>query len=119
MASGKSSVLFSGQPLTNSYVYRSLDTLGYAKTSVLIRADKTGSGVGYIIRGYLAPREGAQKLILDTPHVITSGQLTTSGQTTLITSGLDLAYQAIDIGVKADQSNQSGIVTVTEVRRRR
>lgn len=119
MASGKSYPLFSGLSLTDSYVYSTHDTLGYAKTSLLIRADRTGSGVGYIVRGYFAPHDGRHKLVLDTPHVITSGQLTTSGQITVITSGLDLAYQSIDVGVKADATKQSGIATVLVASKRR
>ena len=113
MAGGKSQVLVSGIGMTNSFVYTAkFTTRGYAKTSVLIDAVHIGSGISYTIRGYL--KEG-----LDVPYSIGSGAITISGSQTLITSGLDLAYDQIEIGLQATQTARSGAATVIVTGKRR
>ena len=110
----KSAVLFSGHGLTNSFEYRNFHVSEYPKVSVQLRLDEPGSGATYTIRGYFAERDKFQL-----PYSICSGTLTTSGQQAVITSGLDLAYCSIDVGVVATQSNQSGQVTVAAIGRPR
>ncbi len=113
MAAGKTQVLTSGVGMTNSFVYTAkFNVLGYAKTSVLIDAVHIGSGINYTIRGYL--KEG-----LNVPYSIGSGSITVSGSQTLVTSGLDLAYEQIEVGLKATQSNRSGAATVIVTGKRR
>lgn len=106
----KSAILFSGYGLTNSFEYRSFHVAEYPQVSVQFRLDEPGSGATYTIRGYFAERDKLQL-----PFSICSGTLTTSGQQAIITSGLDLAYVSLDVGVVASQSNQSGMMTVAAV----
>jgi len=110
MASGKTEVLFSGYKTTNSFEYRKFTTLGFAKTSVVFEVLGLGSGIQYTIRGYPVANM--------TPCSLASGEITTSS-IVLVTSGLDIAMEEMDVGVKSLQDNYSGIITVYVARKRR
>ena len=53
-----------------------------------------------------------------TPCSLASGEITTSS-IVLVTSGLDIAMEEMDVGVKSLQDNYSGIITVYVARKRR
>ena len=102
----KATVLFSGEPLQNSFQWQRIHVGNYKQASILIRLDDPGSGASYSLLGHNAPLEK-----VNVPFIITSGNLTTSGQVVVLDSGISNFYE-LQVGVEALQSNQSGIVTV-------
>jgi len=111
MPIGKSMCLASGLALTNSYVERTATVQNFAKTTIMFETVKRESGVAYYVRG--------QPVIGYTAYqLIASGEILTSGSYTILTSGLDDAYEQLNVGVKARQSNRSGAVTILISRRR-
>jgi hypothetical protein len=110
MALGKSVVLWSGEGLTNAYVYREVSVNNFAKTTVMVENVNQGSGILWTIRGYAVKGHAV--------HSIASGAITTSGTVTTIYSGLDTAFDIIEVGLRNTQSNRTGGGTVTIARRR-
>jgi hypothetical protein len=110
----KSDILFSSYTLTNAFEYRSFHTAEYPKVSVQLRLDEPGSGGTFTIRGYYAERDKIQL-----PFSLCSGTLTTSGQQTVLTSGLSEAICSLDVGLIATQSGQGGKVTAIAIGRAR
>ena len=104
MPEGKSYILASGQSLTNSFVYTGrFTTRNFAKTGVLVEAIQIGSGVQYTMRGF--PIEGLTKNIS-----VASGTILTSGDSAYMV--LEDPYDQIDVGLKAVQTDRSGVATV-------
>lgn len=112
MARGKTEVLFSGKGMTNALQYTAkVDMLGYAKATVMIHAAHIGSGITYNIRGYV-------NAAVNVPYSIHSGTITTSGSVTIISSGLDVTYEALEVGAENTQDNRSGAATIIVARKR-
>ena len=111
MAGGKTEILGSGLALTSAWTYTpKFDTLGFAKTSIMLEAIRLGSGVQYTVRGY--PIAGFSKY-----HAISSGTILVSGASHLIT--MSDPYQEMVIGLRNLVGNQSGVVTVYRTSKRR
>ena len=110
MPIGKVEVLASGQSLTNSFVYTAkATTRNFAATSITIENVSPGSGVQYTLRGY--PMEGFPPV-----RSIASGTVLTSGSIEILQ--LTDVYDQIDVGLKALQTDRSGIANVYVGRRR-
>lgn len=110
MAIGKSYVLSSGQTLTNSFVYTAKYTVrNFASVGITVEVVDPGSGVEYTVRGY--PVEG-----MPVVRSIASGSVISSGNTAYMS--LTDPYDQIELGLKALQTNESGIATVYVTGRR-
>jgi len=112
MPLGKSMCIASGLGLTDSYAEFTTNVQNFAKTTVMFESVKGESGAAYYIRGYPVIGFPAYTEIV-------SGEITTSGSYTMLTSGMEDAYEELKIGVKALQTSRSGAITILVSRRRR
>lgn len=116
MSGGKTEVLVSGAPTTNTYQYNRISVLGYGETSVFVQNTGTGgSGVGVIILGY--PSYETPLSLGSTYIILTSGDVVSSGRVNLY-STTD-AYDSLGIGYASAGTNFSGNVTIVVTRKRR
>lgn len=111
MATGKTELLFSGQALSNAYVYGKKETLGYGVVSIVVDAYGSTSGVTYVVRGYPSLDAPAYSKIIKSDTAIVSGDVHY-----LVLSD---PYEQIDVGVKSTGTNVSGRVTVVVTGKRR
>ena len=116
MSGGKTEILVSGAPTTNTYQYLRTNVLGYGETSVFVQNTGTGgSGVGVIILGY--PSYETPLILGSTYVILASGDVIGSGKINVY-STTD-AYEALGIGYASAGTNYSGNVTVVVTRKRR
>jgi hypothetical protein len=116
LSGGKTEVLVSGAPTTNTYQYLKTNVLGYGETSVFVQNTGTGgSGVGVIILGY--PSYESPLVLGSTYVILTSGDVISSGRINMY-STTD-AYEALGVGYASAGTNFSGNVTIVVTRKRR
>ena len=115
MGAGKTEIIVSGGATTNSYVYNTVNVLGYGETSVFFQNNGTaGSGIAVTVLGYPA----YESLPITSAYVIlVSGDVVESGKVYLYS--VSDSYEGLGVGYKSAGTNFSGRVTIVVTRKRR